>query len=252
MTKTMSRPTRTLSATGLGIISAWALSACGGGPPELTEVSDTARETMEEAGSITFTMQDPDDLLDDELTAMEYSGQANETNFSLSVSMAGDEVDALVVDESTAYIKFAFDDEDMSSLLGISEEQEGQWLEAPESDLLGVDEATAQLDEMSSGVFDLIDNLSEEELEAVEAEETDLDGQQVYKYDVPATGEVETEVVQGAETASFYFLQDTSELVQLEASSEDATAVFTFSDYDSVEPVEAPPEEDIADLDWQF
>src|SRR5699024_7658842 len=135
---------------------------------------------------------------------------------------------------------------------GMGEDAAGQWIETPESDLMGVDEVTAQFDEMSNGVFSLIDNLSEEELEAVEVEETELDGQQVYKYDVPATGQVETEVAPGADTVAFYFTQEYIELLQLDASTEDATAVFTFSDYDSVEPIEAPPEVEIADIDWEF
>ncbi|GAA2038627.1 hypothetical protein GCM10009720_18820 [Yaniella flava] len=252
MTKTMSRPTRWLSATGLGVVAAWTLAACGGGPPELTEISESAQQSMDEANSLTFTMEDPDNLLGEGLSSMEYSGQSNETNFRIAVAMEGANIEVLVIDESTAYAKYEFEDEEAGSLFGMGEDAAGQWIETPESDLMGVDEVTAQFDEMSNGVFSLIDNLSEEELEAVEVEETELDGQQVYKYDVPATGQVETEVAPGADTASFYFSQESNELLQLDASTEDATAVFTFSDYDSVEPIEAPPEEEIADIDWEF
>lgn len=252
MTRIMSRPTRWLSATGLGVVAAWTLASCAGGAPELTEISDSAQQTMEEANSITFTMDDPDDLLGEGLSGMEYSGQSDATNFRVAAAMEGANIEVLKIDESTAYARYEFDDEDMSSQFGMGEGEEGQWIETPESDLLGVEEVTAQFDEMSVGVFSLIDNLSEEELDAVEVEETELDGQQVYKYNVPATGEVETEVVPGADTASFYFSQETNELVQLDASTEGSTAVFTFSDYDSVEPVEAPPEEEISDVDWEF
>lgn len=56
----------------------------------------------------------------------------------------------------------------------------------------------------------------------------------------------------GADTASFYFSQESSELVQLDGNTDEATIVVTFSDYDNVEPFEAPPEDEIADLEWEF
>ena len=252
MTKTVSRPTRRLTATGLGVVTAWTLAACADGPPPLDEISESAQQTMNDAQSISFTMSDPDHLLDDELTSMEYSGQFNETNFHLNASMSDTNIEALVVDEDSAFMKFETGDEDLDALFEMSEEQEGKWIEAPESDLIGVEDSTKQFEEISNSVFDLINNLSEEELEAVEVEEDELDGEPVYVYNVPATGEVETELVPSANTASFYFLQDSDTLMRLYASTDDETAVFTFSDYDSVDPVEAPSEDEIADIDWQF
>lgn len=248
----MSRPARRFAATGIGVVAAWTLTACAGGPPPLDEISENAQQTMHDAQSISFTLSDPDHLLDDELTSMEYSGQFNETNFHLNASMCNTNVEALVVDEESAFMKFETGDEELDALFGVSEDQEGKWIEAPESDLIGVEDSTKQFEEISNSVFELINSLSEEELEAVEVEEDELDGKPVYVYKVPATGEVETELVPGANTASFYFLQDSETLVQLDASTDDETAVFTFSDYDNVDPVEAPPEDEIADIDWEF
>lgn len=248
----MSRPARWLSATGLGVVAAWTLAACGGGPPELTEVSDTAQQAMNDASSISYSVSDPDDLADDTLEKMAFSGQLDETNFRLTATLDGAVMEALIIDDSTAFMKYEFEDEETRSMFGMSEEHDGMWVEAPEANMPNVDELTGLFDDLSVGVFDLINNLNEEELEAVEVEETELDGQSVYKYTVPATGEVETEVVPGADTASFYFLQESSELVQLDGSTDDATITITFSDYDSVEPFEAPAEDEISDLEWQF
>lgn len=252
MTTTMTRPTRWFSITGLGAISTVTLAACGGGAPELTEIADSAQQSLEEASSITYSVSDPDNLADETLEQMEYSGQLDETNFHLSATMDDAVLEALIVDPSTAFMKFDFADEELRSMTGMTEEHEGMWIAAPEENMPNVDELTGLFDELSVGVFDLINNLSEEELDAVEVEETELDGDAVYKYTVPATGEVETEVVPGADTASFYFLEESSELVQLDGSTDDATIVISFSDYDNVDLVEAPPEDEIADLDWEF
>lgn len=252
MTKTMSRQSRRLSATGLGLAAAWTLTACGGGAPELTEVSDSAQQAMNDATSISYTVSDPDNLADEALEEMAFSGQLDETNFRLMTHLDGTDLELLLVDESTAFAKYEFDDEEARSTFGMSEEHEGVWVKAPENDLVNVEELTNTFDELSTGVFDLINNLDEEELEAVEVEETELDGEPVYQYTVPATGEVETEVVPGADTASFYFLQESSELVQLDGTTDDATITITFSDYDNVDPFEAPPEDEISDLDWEF
>lgn len=252
MTRRMTRPTRWLSITGLGVVSAWALAACGGGAPELTEISDSAQQSMEEAGSISYSVSDPDNLAEETLEQMEYSGQLDDTNFQLSAIIDGAVMDARIIDESTAFMKLEFEDEETRSMTGMTEEHEGMWIEAPEESMPNIDELTGLFDELSVGVFDLINNLNEEELDAVEVEETELDGKAVYKYTVPATGEVEAEVVPGADTASFYFSQESSELVQLDGNTDEATIVVTFSDYDNVEPFEAPPEDEIADLEWEF
>lgn len=108
----MTRPTRWLSITGLGVVSAWALADCGGGAPELTEISDSAQQSMEEAGSISYSVSDPDNLAEETLEQMEYSGQLDDTNFQLSAIIDGAVMDARIIDESTAFMKLEFEDEE--------------------------------------------------------------------------------------------------------------------------------------------
>src|SRR5699024_10635707 len=207
LTKTVSRPTRRLTATGLGVVTAWTLAACADGPPPLDGISESVQQTIKDGQSLSFTMWNPDHLFDDDLTSMEYSEQFTETNFHQKTSMTDSKIEVLVVDEESAFMKFETGDEDLDGLFEMSEEPVGKWIEAPESYLIGVDDSTKQFEQISNSVFDLINNLSEEELEAVEVEEDELDGEPVYVYNVPATGEVETELVPRANTASFYFLQ---------------------------------------------
>lgn len=252
MTHTMSRPARWLSATGLGIVAAWTLTSCGTNAPELTEVADSAQQAMDEASSISYSISDPDNVADETPARVDFSGQLDEPNFELSATLDGARVETRSIDDSTAFMKYEFEDDETRSTFGMDEEHEGLWIEASESDVADIENQAGLFDDLSTGVFNLIDNLTDEELEAVEIEETELDGQSVYKYTVPATGEVETEVVPGADTVAFYFVQESSELLQLDGSSADATMTVTFSDYDNVEPFEAPAEDEISDLDWEF
>lgn len=252
MTHTMSRPARWFSASGLGIVAAWTLAACGSSAPELTEVADSAQQAMDNASSISYSVADPENLADETLAQMDFSGQLNEPNFRLSATLDGALAETLSIDDTTSFMKYEFEDEETRSEFGMDEQHEGLWIEASESDVANMEDHAGLFHELSAGVFELIDNLNEEELDAVEVEETELDGQSVYKYTVPATGEVETEIVPGANTVAFYFVQESSELVQLDGSSDEATITITFSDYDSVEPFEAPPEDEISDLNWQF
>lgn len=252
MNRTMTRPTRWLSLTGLGVVSAWTLTACGGGAPELTEISDSAQQSMEEAESLTYTLSDPDGVHEDDLNSMEFSGQTAQANFAINANTADLDMEILVVDEESTFIRMTFNDEDMQAMFNAEGIEEGQWIQTPESEVADIEQFTDEFEGLSDRTFALTEGLTEEDLEAVEVEETELDDQAVYKYTVPATGETETELYPGADTVAFYFSQDSSELVQVEASSGESTATHTYGDYDAVEPVEAPPEDEIADLDWEF
>lgn len=252
MTRTMTRPTRWLSITGLGLVSAWTLAACGGSAPELTEISDSAQQSMEEAESLTYTLADPDGVHADDLSSMEFSGQTDQANFSIKAETADMDMEILVIDEESTFIRMTFTDEDMQALFGAEGIEEGQWIQTPESEVADIEEFTDEFEGLSDRTFALTEGLAEEDLEAVEVEETELEEQAVYKYTVPATGETETELYPGADTVAFYFSQDSSELVQVEASSGENTATHTYGDYDAVEPIQAPPEAEIADLDWEF
>ena len=129
---------------------------------------------------------------------------------------------------------------------------EGQWIQAPESglqDTLGLEDEFASTTETA---FSLIDELSDEELETLDAEETELDGQEVYKYTVPATTGNNSDLYTGSETVAFYFLKETSDLIQVDATSGEKTATHAFTNLNEVELFEAPPEEEISDLQWTF
>src|SRR5699024_7816872 len=130
--------------------------------------------------------------------------------------------------------------------------EEGQWIQTPESEVADIEQFTDEFEGLSDRTFALTEGLTEEDLEAVEVEETELDDQAVYKYTVPATGETETELHPGADTVAFYFSQDSAEVVQVEGSSGEMTATHIDRDYDAVELVDAPPEDVIADLDWEL
>lgn len=251
MTQTRTRPARWLSATGLGIIAAWTLSSCGGGPPALTDITGEARQSMEEATSFTYTVADPDGVHGDELESGEFSSHTDQVNYNIVLTMPQADVEVRAVDESTAFLRLSLKDEALSEVLG-DVDTDGQWIEVPESEQDDLSEYTEEVDGIIETTFSLLEGLSDEELDSIEVEDTELDGQAVYKYLVPATTDSETAQYTGAETVEFYFLQETSELVQVDASTGDSTATHAFSDLNDVETFEAPPEDEIADFEWSF
>lgn len=251
MTNTMTRPTRWLSVAGVGILAAWTLSSCGGGPPALTEISDSAQQSMEEATSFTYTVSDPDGVHGEEIEAGEFSGQTDQVNFNITVTTPDADIEIRAVDESTSFLKLSFSDESLRDLLG-GAETEGQWIAVPSSEQEDLSEFTDDFDGIDETTFSLIEGLSEEELDTVEVEEIELDGQDVYKYVVPATADNNSDLYTGAETVAFYFLKESSELVQVDASTGDSTATHAFTDFNQVELFEAPADDEIAELDWAF
>lgn len=251
MTKTMTRPTRWLAVTGLGVIAAWTLASCGGGAPELTEISETAKQTMEEATSFTYTMNDPDDVLAEDITSAELSGQTDEANFHIVLADQGLDLELLVIDESSSYIKMEVD-EDATDELFADFDTGGKWIDAPESEISDLLSFNDGFDSTIETTFSLIEGLSDEELDTVEVEETELDGQEVYKYVIPATAENSSDLYTGAETVAFHFAKESSELLQVDATSEAGTATHAFSEMNEVELFEAPADDEIADLDWSF
>lgn len=251
MTQIMSRPAHRFTATGLGIVAALTLSSCGGGPPALTDIAAEARQTMEDATSFTYTVTDPDGVHGDELELGEFASHTDQVNYNIMLEMPQADVEVRAVDETSAFLRLNLKDEALNEILG-EVDTAGQWIEVPEAEQDGLSEYTQELDGIIETTFSLIEGLSEEERENIEVEETELDDQAVYKYVVPATADGDTAHYTGAETVEFYFLQETSDLVQVDASTGDSTATHGFSDIDEVEVFEAPPEEEIADLDWSF
>lgn len=251
MTQTMSRKAHRVATTGLGIVAALTLSSCGGGPPALTEIATEARQSMEEATSFTYTITDPEGVHGEELDLGEFSSHTDQVNYNILLEMPQADVEVRAVDDTNAFIRLNLKDESLSEILG-NVDTDGQWIEIPESEQEDLSEYTQEFDGIIETTFSLIEGLSEEELETIEVEETELDGQAVYKYVVPATADGETAHYTGAETVEFYFLQETSDLIQVDASTGDSTATHGFSDLDEVEVFEAPPEDEIADLEWSF
>ena len=191
MTKTLTRPARWLSASGLGIVAAWTLSSWGGGPPALTDIAEEARQSMEEATSFTYTISDPDGVHGEELEAGEFSSHTDRVNYNILFSMAQADVEVRAVDESTAFLRLNLKEESLSDLLG-NVDTDGQWIEVPESEQEDLAAYTEDFEGIIDTTFSLIEGLTEEELDTIEVEETELDGDAVYKYVVPATADDET------------------------------------------------------------
>lgn len=251
MTKTLTRPARWLVTSGLGIVAAWTLSSCGGGPPALTEISEEARQSMEEATSFTYTISDPDGVRGDDIEAGEFSSHTDRVNYNNVLSTEQTDVEVRAVDETTVFFRLNLKDESLSELLG-NVDTDDQWIEVPESEQEDLATYTEDFEGIIDDTFSVIEGLTEDELDTIEVEETELDGEAVYKYIVPATADDETTHYTGAETVEFYFSQDTSNLLRVDASMDDSTATHAFTDLNEVEIFEAPPEDEIADLDWSF
>jgi len=194
---------------------------------------------------------DPDGVHGEELESGEFSSHTDRVNYNILFSMPQADVEVRAVDESTAFLKLNLKDESLREVLG-DVDTDDKWVHVPESEQEDLSQYTEDFDGIIDTTFSLIEGLSEEELDAVEVEETELDGQAVYKYVVPATANGESEHYTGAETVEFYFLQDSSELVQVDASTGDSTATHAFSNLNEVEIFEAPPEEEIAEMEWSF
>lgn len=251
MTTTLHQPIRRASVVGLSIVAALTLASCAGGPPALNDISESARQAMDEATSYTYTISDPDGVHGDEIISGEFSGQTDQVNFDITFSTPDADMEVLAVDESTSFLKMSFKDEALQELLG-GDETAGKWLQVPSEEQEDLNQFTDEFESINETTFSLIEGLSEEELETVEVEETELDGQSVYKYVVPATADNNSDLYTGAESVAFYFATETSELLQVDATSGDKTAVHAFSDFNEVDLFEAPPAEDITDLEWTF
>lgn len=251
MKTTMSKPVRWMSATGIGILAAWTLASCAGGPPKLPDISAEAKQSMEEATSFTYTRTDPDGVHDPELSLIEWSGQTDQANHHVLLELTQGTMELLVVDDEQTFLKLVPAESAEDGIFDLPGAN-GLWIQAPESqldDVMGVDE---EFSTTAQTAFSLIDELSEEELDTVESQETELDGQAVYKYTVPATAGHDSDLYTGSEKVAFYFLKESSELVQVEASSGESTATHAFTDINEVEVFEAPAEDEIAELDWSF
>lgn len=251
MTLTMKHSNRWTRGTALSLFAALTLAACGGSPPPLPEISSSAKETMQETVSFTYTREDPADVHGQNMTFIEWSGQTSDTNFHTKISSDDGDFEFLIIDDSTSFIRVEPNENADNSQFSIPG-SEGKWLALPESEAagaLGIDE---NFGTSVTSTFGIIEELSEEELDTVEVEEIELSGESVYKYVVPATANNGSGLYTGSETVAFYFDKETSRLIQVDATSGEDTATHVFSDFDEIEPFEAPDPAEIADFDWTF
>src|SRR5690625_8003453 len=84
----------------------------------------------------------------------------------------------------------------------------GKWIEAPESEIEDLIDFNDGFDSTIETTFSLIEGLSEEEHDTIEVEETELDGQEHYKYIMQTTAEGNTNQYTESETVACNFLSE--------------------------------------------
>lgn len=278
--RSAARPFRVIGLASMAAAGALVLSACGGDVPA-GEAWNEARTQLQDAESfrITSTMSEQGDDGGDKdkdkdaetgqqptSGTFDLSGFTTEPNAEMTMEMTGGEMDmTMAVREvgEKGYIRMDVAGEEMDeqtkSMLGLGD----KWIEQdiPE-DERGM---------MKSVRDDLMDGLpAEGALDDADAErqEVDRDGQKAYRYEVPedvaksadeksddqkkdsgddgAAGSALNEVDMSDLQA--FLVDEDGRLVALELkdSDSDETTELVFSDWGSVEKVEAPAEDEIS------
>lgn len=230
-TPTLSSPhrrVRLLSVTGLVAVGALALTACGG-PPSFEDAWPETYQKLQDAESVSMTLQGTDPGSETTLTS-EYSGQLDDSNFVGTVSQDSGELEIRTVDGRTVlqgndeYFS-AQGSEALNELVGDS------WVE-----LDGPGEfAISSLYESLTGGFT---GAEAEQTEDLEVEEIDEDGTTLYKYSGTAENGEPFAV----------FLNEEHELVRMEAHGTDLEGTVEFSDWNAVDPIELPADDEIVPL----
>lgn len=251
MTITATRTRRLAGITAFGAISALTLSACGSSVPTIEEVWPDVRENLVNAESVKVSgeiTQDGQDM------NVDMSGHVDDSSYSGNIAMGEYTIEVLGNADNT-YVKAneafweANGGAQLLSLIG------DKWLEAP-------------AEEMGFTMSSFYDSFSSEAPEASEfegkeftAEEVEHNGEQVYKY----TG---TEDESGDPVS--YFINKENQLVRMErpestegssdAASDDASGdasaspsassgagagAIDFTEWNAVEPVEMPAEDEV-------
>lgn len=278
--RSAARPFRVIGLASMAAAGALVLSACGGDVPA-GEAWNEARTQLQEAESfrITSTMSeqggdadqgedkggDADQGKQPTSGTFDLSGFTTEPNAEMTMEMTGGDMDmTMAVREvgEKGYIKMDVTGEEMDeqtkSMLGLGD----KWIEQdiPE-DERGM---------MKSVRDDLMDGLpAEGALDDADSErqEVDRDGQKAYRYEVPAdvaksaednSEDTKDEDGEGAADSALnevdmselqaFLVDEDGRLVALELkdSDSDETTELAFSDWGSVEKVEAPAEDEIS------
>ena len=268
------RPVRLIGLASAAAAGALLLSACGSQEPTVGEAWSQARTQLQEAESFRLSVDQSSGSGSDEATGeVHISGFTTEPNAELTMEMADDDTGMSVAMREVGekgYVKMNVDstemDEEDKALLGFSDKWREQ--EIPE-DERGM---------MKSLRDHMLEDLpAADALEDSEAErqEVDHDGVKAYRYEVPAevaeaaadSEDEEQEADQDSADApgtaadsalsevdlsqlQAFLVDDDGHLVALELKGlnpdeEDQVRELRFSDWDAVEKVEAPAEDEI-------
>ena len=236
MSITAVRTCRLTGITALGAVSALALSACGSSVPELEEIWPQVRENIQNAESVSISGEMDQD---GEKVALDLSGHMDDSSFSGNVSSDGISME-LIGNQEATYIKpdAAFwEDQGGSAMMDMVGDK---WIEAPAQSGMN----------MSSFYEGFRDDAPEgEEFNDTEysSEEIEHEGQQVYKYTGTDkdSGEPITLLINKDKQLVRLERQASSEQSEGESSDGAGPGAIDFKDWNSVEPVEMPAEDEI-------
>lgn len=222
------RRARWLSATGLVAVGTLTLTACGGAP-SFEEAWPEAYQKLQEAESVSISLEGTDPATDSTLSS-DYSGQLDDSNFSGTVTQGDMELEIRSVNGRTV---LQGNDEYFSEQGSdaLNEMVGDSWVELDGPGEFGI----SGLYESLTGGF--TGNEAEESGE-VEVQEIDEDGTTLYQY---------SGTEENGEQFSVYLNED-RELVRLESNAQSLEGTAEFSDWNAVEPVELPADEEIVSL----
>ncbi len=264
-----SRPVRVIGLASMAAAGALVLSACGG-DPTAGEAWNDARSQLAEAESFRLSTEMPEEASQGEGAPtsgnFDLSGLTTEPNAEMTMEMTGGEMDVTMAVREVGekgYIRMDVSgeemDEEAKAMLGLGD----KWIEQ--------DIPEEERGMMKSVRDDLVESLPEEgALEDADSErqEVDRDGGTAYRYEIPEeVTQADEEQDEDTDTEGggtdnpgsaindldmselqAFLVDGDGHLVALElkdAESEEVTEL-SFSDWDSVEKVEAPAEDEIS------
>lgn len=207
--------------------SSLALTACGG-PPNFDEVWPQTYENVENAESVSIAFEGTN-VESDETMSATFSGQLDDSNYEGHMSLGDIEYEVKTADGRTVMTaNDAFyqesDSQALAELVGDS------WFEAPSSDDFTI---SSFFDSLTSD----LDQDPTDEGEELEVEEVEEDGQNAYKYSGTADGDDLAITV-----------TENNELLRMEANTDELDGTVEFSNWNAVEPIEFPADEEIVTL----
>lgn len=225
---TVRRRARSLSVMGLAAAGALALTACGGAP-SFEEAWPEAYQKLQEAESVAMSFEGTDPS-DDTTYTSEYSGQLDDSNFVGTITQGESELEIRSVDGRTV-LRGNEDYFTGQNAEALNEMVGDGWVE-----LEGPGEfSISGFYESLTGTFT---GAEATETEDLEVQEVDEDGTVLYQYSGTA---------ENGEPFSVY-LNEERELVRLESHSESLEGTVEFSDWNAVEPVQLPADDEVVPL----